>query len=143
MKRCLPDVNLLFALLVGSHTHHPVAWSWWEGQADDSVGLCVPVYLGVLRLLCNFRAMADRPLTPSLALAAWNQLEQDPRTFWIHPLPGRQNRVLGEKVRGREPTPNLWTDAWLAALAESGDYETVTFDRGLTHYRLPNLRILR
>jgi len=37
-------------------------------------------------------------------------------------------------VSSREPAPNLWTDAWLAALAMALDYAMTTFDRGFTRF---------
>jgi predicted nucleic acid-binding protein len=45
-------------------------------------------------------------------------------------------------VTSREPTPNLWADAWLAALAVSLDYEVTTFDRGFKSFRGLKLRLL-
>ena len=45
-------------------------------------------------------------------------------------------------VTSRAPTPNLWTDAWLAALAMSFDYEMTTFDRGFKSFRGLKLRLL-
>jgi hypothetical protein len=37
---------------------------------------------------------------------------------------------------------NLWTEAWLAALALSLDYEITTFDRGFKSFRELKLRLL-
>lgn len=42
----------------------------------------------------------------------------------------------------REPSPDLWTDAWLAALAQAHDLEMVTFDRGFRSYSKLKLRLL-
>jgi len=42
----------------------------------------------------------------------------------------------------REPSPDLWTDAWLAALAEASDCEMVTFDRGFRSFSRLKLRLL-
>jgi predicted nucleic acid-binding protein len=38
--------------------------------------------------------------------------------------------------------PNLWADAWLAALVMSLDYEKTTFDRGFKSFRALKLRLL-
>ena len=46
-------------------------------------------------------------------------------------------------VASREATPNVWTDAWLAALAISLDYEMTTFDRGFKSFRGLKLRLLQ
>jgi len=45
-------------------------------------------------------------------------------------------------ITSREPTPNLWADAWLAALAMSLDYECTTFDRAFKSFRGLKLRLL-
>jgi hypothetical protein len=50
--------------------------------------------------------------------------------------------TLESLVSSREPTPNLWVDAWLAALAMSLDYEMTTFDRGFRSFRALKLRLL-
>jgi len=42
----------------------------------------------------------------------------------------------------REPSPALRTDAWLAALAQAGDCEMVTFDRGFRLFSRLTLRLL-
>lgn len=42
----------------------------------------------------------------------------------------------------REPSPDLWTDAWLAAPAQVHDCEIVTFDRGFRSYSRLKLRLL-
>jgi predicted nucleic acid-binding protein len=36
---------------------------------------------------------------------------------------------------GRAATPNLWTDAWLAALALTHGCEMVTFDKGFRSFK--------
>ena len=48
--------------------------------------------------------------------------------------PGDHEPRFVSLVSSREPTPNPWTDAWLAALAMSLDYELTTFDRGLVRF---------
>jgi predicted nucleic acid-binding protein len=45
-------------------------------------------------------------------------------------------------VSSRVATPNLWTDAWLAALGMSLDWEIATFDRGFKSFRELKLRLL-
>ena len=45
-------------------------------------------------------------------------------------------------IEGRAATPKLWTDAWLAALAESAGLAMVTFDRGFRQFKLSRLELL-
>ena len=86
--------------------------------------------LAVLWLLSNRVAMNGEAVRPKEALAAWQRLADDPRSIRIESEPATHEHRFASLVTGREPTPNLWTDAWLAALALSLDYEMTTFDRG-------------
>jgi toxin-antitoxin system PIN domain toxin len=139
----LVDVNVVFALLVERHVHHATAWAWWSNRPDESVGLSLPVRLGVLRLLTNARAMEGSPASPTEALEAWDRFEEDPRTFWI-PDQGRAHELCFRRfVAGRESSPNLWTDAWIAALAESAGMGLTSFDSGFSHFGLLRFEYLQ
>jgi uncharacterized protein len=139
---CIADANVLFPLLVQGHAAHHVVRRWWEEQSDGTVGTCLLTRLAVLRLLTNKIAMNGMPVTPDEAVQAWQQLQNDPRSLQIEAEPiDHEPRFVALKS-GREPTPNLWTDAWLAALALSLDYEMATFDRGFKSFRGLKLRLL-
>ena len=139
---CIADANVLFPLLVQGHAAHQVVRRWWEEQPDATVGSCLLTRLAVLRLLTNKVAMNGMPVTPDEAVQAWRQLQNDPRSLQIEAEPiGHEPRFVA-LISGREPTPNLWTDAWLAALALSLDYEMTTFDRGFKSFRGLKLRLL-
>ena len=139
---CIADANVLFPLLVQGHVAHQVAQSWWEEQPDGTVGTCLLTRLAVLRLLTNRIAMNGMPVTPDQALQAWWQLQRDPRSLHIEAEPAVHEPRFVALVSGRESTPNLWTDAWLAALALSLDYEMATFDRGFKSFHGLKLRLL-
>jgi toxin-antitoxin system PIN domain toxin len=139
---CIADANVLFPLLVQGHAAHPIALRWWEEQSDGTVGTCLLTRLAVLRLLTNKIAMNGIPVTPDEAVRAWRQLQSDPRSFQIEAEPIDHEPRFVALISGREPTPNLWTDAWLAALALSLDYEMATFDRGFKSFRGLKLRLL-
>ena len=130
----LVDVNVVFAILVERHVHHPTAWQWWEMQATRSVGLCLPVRLGTLRLLTNTKAMENAPVSPDQALAAWDAFEADERTFLIGSSTGAGEACFRKNVVGRMPTPNLWTDALLAAWSEATDMRLTSFDGGFRSF---------
>ena len=136
------DVNVLFALLIAGHPHHGVAWQWWLGCRDGTVALCWPARLGVLRLLTNSTAMHGHPVTPETALAAWESLTLDPRTFWLDP-PETHEQFFRRFVTGRQSSPNLWTDAWLAALAASQSCRLTSFDAHFTLFQLTHFEHLR
>jgi uncharacterized protein len=139
---CIADANVLFPLLVQGHVAHQVAQGWWEEQPDGTVGTCLLTRLAVLRLLTNRVAMNGMPVTPDQALRAWGQLRDDPRSLHIEAEPVAHETRFVALVSGRESTPNLWTDAWLAALALSLDCEIATFDRGFKSFRGLKLRLL-
>jgi toxin-antitoxin system PIN domain toxin len=137
---CIADANVLFPLLVQGHAAHHVVRRWWEEQSDGTVGTCLLTRLAVLRLLTNKIAMNGMPVTPDEAVQAWQQLQNDPRSLQIEAEPIDHEPRFVALISGREPTPNLWTDAWLAALALSLDYEMATFDRGFKSFRGLKLR---
>lgn len=140
--RTVADVNVLFSLLVAGHPYHAECWSWWERQGERAVVLCWPARMGVLRLLTNARAMGGTPVTPEQALSAWDQLSDDPRTVWAEPTEGL-DRLLRRFVAGRAPIPNLWSDAWLAAHAESLGCGLTSLDAGFRSFGLKQFHWLR
>jgi toxin-antitoxin system PIN domain toxin len=139
---CIADANVLFPLLVQGHAAHEVAKGWWDEQPDGSVGTCLITRLAVLRLLTNRVAMNGSPVSPDEAHGAWRRLNTDPRAFYIDTQPAEHEPRFVSLVSSREPTPNLWADAWLAVLALSLDYEMTTFDRGFRSFRGLQLRLL-
>jgi len=106
------------------------------------VGTCLLTRLAVLRLLTDRVAMNGTPVSPDEALKAWGRLSNDPRSFHVDHEPAEHESRFVSLVSSRQPTPNLWTDAWLAALAMSLDYEMTTFDRGFKSFRGLQLRLL-
>jgi len=139
----LVDVNVVFALLVERHVHHEIAWKWWRKRTEETVGLSLPVRMGVLRLLTNSRAMEGTAVSPAEALGAWDRFEEDPRTFWV-PDQGRAHELSFRRfVDARDASPNLWTDAWLAALAESAEIGLTSFDAGFRFYGLKHFEYLK
>ena len=58
-------------------------------------------------------------------------------------LLGRDVAVAAVAVLGVVPTPNLRTDAWLAALAMATDSNMVTFDHGFRGYASLQLTLLQ
>jgi uncharacterized protein len=139
---CIADANVLFPLLVQGHAAYEVAKAWWDEQPDATVATCLLTRMAVLRLLTNRVAMNGAPVSPDDALKAWNKLSDDPRSFHIDAEPADHEPRFVSLVSSREPTPNLWADAWLAALAMSLDYEMTTFDRGFKSFRGLKLRLL-
>lgn len=107
-----------------------------------NVGLCLLTRLAVLRLLTNRVAMNGAPVSPDEALHAWQQLANAPRSAFSAAEPSSHEVAFVALVSGRQPTPNLWADGWLAALAQSLDSELATFDRGFRSFKGLKLRFL-
>lgn len=140
--RCIADANVLLPLLSADHPFRKPALDWWDEQGDGEVGLCVPVRMSLLRLLSNRKVMGNSVQRPEAAWSAVEALVAQPRVIAIDVAPPRHALYWRRNVEGREPTPNLWTDAWLAALAQSLGSEMVTFDRGFRQFKELNLRLL-
>jgi uncharacterized protein len=138
----IADVNVFLPLLIRAHPAHRSAIEWFEAQPHGSVGWCLPVKLGVLRLLCNRKLMGRDTLTPLRALDVWQALAANPQLTEIARIPTDHEAHLRRLIAHREPTPNVWTDAWLAALAICLSCEFVTFDRGFRAYNGVDLRLL-
>jgi uncharacterized protein len=139
---CIADANVLFPLLVNGHAAHEAAKQWWDEQADSTVATCLLTRLAVLRLLTSKVAMNGNPVRPQEALRAWRQLAADPRTQYLTEPIDHEHHFIA-LVSSREPSPNLWADAWLAALAISLDHEMITFDQGFKSFHGVKLRLLR
>jgi toxin-antitoxin system PIN domain toxin len=139
----LADTNVVFALLVEGHEHHARAWRWWQRRPDAGVAWCLPVRLGILRLLTNTAAMHGEPLGCAAALRAWDEFKRDPRAVELGSAGAAHERAFRQFVEGRRPSPNLWTDAWLAALAESEGIGLTSFDAGFREFKLRDFELLK
>ena len=140
--KCIVDINVLLPLLCEGHPFQHAAYQWFDSREADSVGWCLPVRLGILRHLSNERILGSGVLSPEEALATWDQLASDERMFEVTNWPATIESLLRANVATRKPSPKLWTDAWLAALAESSACEMVTCDRGFRNFQLSSLRII-
>lgn len=140
--RYIADANVLLPVLTEGHAHRGPAVGWWESCDDGDVGLCLPVHMALLRLLTNVRVMGSGTLRPEQAWDAVEKLINDPRVLLLDQAPQTHAKHWRANVARREPTPDLWTDAWLAALAQATDCEMATFDRGFRSFAKLKLHLL-
>lgn len=140
--RCVADANVLLPVLAQGHAHQAPAAAWWDACDDGDVGLSLPVRMALLRLLSNSRVMGSSVLRPAQAWSVVQSLIDDPRIELLDRVPATHGKLWHDNVVRREPSPDLWTDAWLAALAQAHDCEIVTFDRGFRSYSKLKLRLL-
>ena len=127
------DVNVIFPLLLSRHAFREIALRWFDSTAVGDVVLPRISRLGVLRLLCNAQVMGRDVLRPGAAVEALEILEADERIVLLHE-PDGVDALLKEYVATLAATPNLWTDAYLAAFAKAAGLELVSFDRGFSKF---------
>lgn len=130
----LADVNVIFPLMVSSHQHREKAVEWFDSVNAGEVVLSRLTRLGALRLICNSHVMGADVLSPKATLAAIEVLEADERIVLAHE-PDGLDATLKKLVSSCATTPNLWTDAYLAAFAIVADLQLVSFDRGFRKFR--------
>ena len=129
----LLDVNVWLALAAEAHTHHERAKVYWQTEAAPMVAFCRLTEMAFLRHLTNRAIMAEQVLTPS---AAWRKLAQFRGLHEVRRLiepPGLDSELARLCEMGRI-SPNLWTDAYLAAFAKSGKLRLVSFDQGFSTF---------
>jgi predicted nucleic acid-binding protein len=98
--------------------------------------------MALLRLLSNPRVMGSGVLRPTQAWTVVKRLMEDPRILVVGQAPAQHEAFWYDNVARREPSPDLWTDAWLAALAQANDCLMVTFDRGFRSFARLKLHLL-
>lgn len=140
--RSIADADVLLPVLTEGHAHRVPALDWWQNCADGDVGLCLPVRMAILRLLTNVRVMGSGTLRPQQAWDVVDLLVNDPRIVVVDQVPSTHAGHWRSNVARREPSPDLWTDAWLAALAQATDCEMTTFDRGFRSFAKLRLKLL-
>ena len=138
----LLDVNVWLALVVEAHVHHDRAQRYWVSEAAPAVGFCRITSLGFLRHLTNPVVMGPEVVTPG---EAWKRLRQvlalPEVRFWVEPADlDEQLEIYG---LGARSSPNLWTDAYLAAFARRAGLRLVSFDQGLGRFVGLNSLLLR
>lgn len=126
----LPDVNVWIALYAELSTHHEAACQWFEGIGEADVVFCRLTQLGFLRLLTNRHVMQEEVLSPAAAWEANQSIRQNPKVGFAVELAGFPEvwRAPGATLAS---SPNLWTDAYLAAFARENSFTLVTFDQKL------------
>jgi uncharacterized protein len=123
----LADVNFWIALAAEQHVHHGIARNWFISARAEGVAFCRITQLGFLRLLTNRHVMKEEALTPIAAWDAYGLLRRDRGVGYL-----REPAAFSEQWRDFTPaqagSPNLWTDAYLSALAQAAQMTLVTFD---------------
>ena len=137
----LPDVNIWIALAAEGHVHHVPARDWFAAQPAASVAFCRITQMGLLRLLTNSNVMGRAPRTIVQAWETFAQLRADPRLVFATEA-DRVESAWRQLMTQAGVGPSSWTDAYLAAFAETHSYSLVTFDAGFERWPALKLTLL-
>jgi toxin-antitoxin system PIN domain toxin len=129
----LLDVNVWIALTLEDHAHHQRARHYWQQESLSKVAFCRQTSLSLMRLLTQPAVTHGDPLTPAEAWNVYRSVRQLPEVMLLDEPQGCEDTLQRWAVRP-EARPRLWTDAYLAAFAQSGNLRLVTFDRDFSEF---------
>ena len=121
------------SLAVEAHVHHARARAYWEGEAAPVCAFCRVTQLAFLRHLTNRSIMGAQVLAPP---AAWKRRGEFLALPEVQSLvePAGLDEQLGRFCDLGRTSPNLWTDAYLAAFAKCAGLRLVTFDHAFARF---------
>lgn len=127
--RALLDVNVLIALLDGSHAFHAQAHIWWASQAAEGWASCPLTENAVVRIMSHPSYSAARRFTVGEIIAALTAfVGGTDHRFWPDDLTFRDPSLFDSlKIHG----PRQLTDLYLLALAMAKGGQLITFDQGI------------
>ena len=101
--------------------------------------------MGLLRLVTNETVMQNDVLTSREAWRVYRTILADERvSFLSEPfnLESEWRKMTRQIISRDRPTPKVWTDAYLAAFAKTGELRLVTLDRAVISIA-PNALVLK
>ena len=138
----LLDANVWLALAFEAHSQHLAAKNYWEGSAAATAAFCRVTQMTFLRLLTNRTVMGVHVLSTSAAWKKSSEFLALPEIQLVDEPHGIEDDWERFSKTGRS-SPNLWTDAYLAAFAHSSGFRLVTFDKGFSKFDGLDCLILR
>jgi hypothetical protein len=132
----LPDVNVWLALAFDLHAHHGIANEWFE-RSNDTSSFCRLTQQGFLRLATNPSVLKEDVVSLEQAWIMSDRVLQEPRVDFAEE-PRNLERFWREYTQRQSFSPQIWSDAFLAAFARGSDLRLITFDKGFSQYK--NLR---
>ena len=133
----LPDINFWLALAFQSHEHHASAKAWMQSAPEQSCCFCRLTQQGFLRLATNQKIFPLEAVSMRDAWGVYDGLLADIHVAFAEE-PEDVEIAWRSLTQSTLFSTNAWADAYLAAFAQTADFEIITFDRGFTQYR--NLR---
>lgn len=132
--RRLSDVNVLLALAAERCRQHVAVRAWWERLSpDETLHICRPVQMGLLRLLCTEAVMGPDSLTLAQAWSVYARMLASGRFSFVLEPP-RLDATWASFCRPFGASPKVAMDAYLAAFAVAGEYRLVTLDRAFAQF---------
>jgi len=130
-SQLLPDVNVWVALQHQIHRHHPAALSWFEFlEPHSQLVFCRQTQMGFFRLLTSEAVMGNEARTQRECWTIYRAWIESGRAA-LRSEPADLERAFQSRTLADSHSPKEWTDAYLAAFAETGGMRLVTFDRAL------------
>jgi len=124
------DTNVWLALVWGRHSQSDLARAWFERREDEQFLFCRFTQLALLRLLTTKAVMGKDVKSMTAAWELYDRCCADDRIAFLAEPGGLEPR-LRELAKGRQASPKIWADAYLAAFAAAAGLKLVTFDRAL------------
>lgn len=144
MASSLGDVNFWLALIFARHPHHAAAVRWWSARgASADMVFCRVTQSAFLRISTGRAFLTALALVERTNEEAWQTYElirRDGRVSFAEE-PADIETVWKRLSCRNTRSPNLWTDAYLAAFAIAAGYRLVTFDRGFRQYKADGLEL--
>ena len=129
-KNFLPDVNVWLALVSQRHLHAHVCGEWLASMRSETVSFCRVTQMGLLRLLTNPSVMGNDVLSMRESWRTYRTVLADERIRFATEPAGLETEWHRMTAHDRS-MPKVWTDAYLAAFADTAGMQLVTLDRAL------------
>jgi len=126
----LPDVNVWLALASERHIHAGTCSDWLNSLESSEIVFCRVTQMGLLRLLTKEAVMGRDVLSSRDAWRTYRSILSDARIGFA-PEPFTLEQKWQELTMQNWATPNVWTDAYLAAFARAAEFHLVTLDRAV------------
>ena len=133
----LPDINVWLALVFEIHAHHVSARTWFERTGGKGCVFCRVTQQGFLRLATNPQVFGDDALTLGAAWKCYDTVVKMAPIRFAAETPELES-VWRQYTTAETYSPKVWTDAYLAAFADTANLTLVSFDKGFRNF--PNAR---
>jgi toxin-antitoxin system PIN domain toxin len=132
----LPDINVWLALAFIAHAQHPRARAWFNGLAENHrCFFCRFTQQGFLRLANNPRAFPQVAITQTEAWKLYDSFLANPRID-VASEPPMLESMWRQFTQLPQFSPQLWSDAYLAALLKRRTSRSSHLTRDLLDSRI-------